>query len=198
MVEKIDDLYKKIYQIMEQKYSSIPYNEDFQKTIDKIYKGREDIFNTFFATLTKKQKRRLRKEIESKPFGLLYNYKRKYIIAESIREEKERQEREGTYLLHPRGYTYILRPKNREVNRVKIGQTADPRQRRKQIDSNSPFELEIVLLMEGSNNEKTLHQRFEHLWLHHEWFYLEPELTDYIKSHQEETIRIYNKIFFKQ
>lgn len=65
---------------------------------------------------------------------------------------------------------------------VKIGYSSHhPNRRMKELQTGHPGKLYLILYIEGTMDlEKALHRRFEHLWLHGEWFRWEGELHDYI------------------
>ena len=63
------------------------------------------------------------------------------------------------------------------VNLIKIGRSGDPETRFEQLRLLSPVPLEIVGLIEGGSAvEAALHQRFDHLHSHGEWFHATNEL----------------------
>lgn len=69
-----------------------------------------------------------------------------------------------------------------EGKRVKIGYTRhDPRQRLRELQCGSPFELCIIATEPGSaSDERMLHERFAGHRLHGEWFEMTVELKQHI------------------
>lgn len=70
-------------------------------------------------------------------------------------------------------------------NRVKIGFGKNWSNRINQIQTSSPGQLKILLVIEGTQKqERELHKRFHHIRTRDsgEWFNLVPELWDYIKE----------------
>lgn len=65
---------------------------------------------------------------------------------------------------------------------VKIGFTeGDPRKRIQQLATASPFPLQIVGVIAGSKQmEKEIHERFEDLRVHREWFFRDQRIDDFI------------------
>lgn len=67
------------------------------------------------------------------------------------------------------------------ANRIKIGFSKHPEKRVNSIMTSSPFELELLGVINGTlEEEQALHQRFSHLRAHREWFEATPELRAYI------------------
>jgi DNA-binding XRE family transcriptional regulator len=68
-------------------------------------------------------------------------------------------------------------------DRIKIGYTHDPADRISQIKTSSPYELEVVLLIDGNRDEeRELHDRFRDLRRFGEWFQFDEPLRNYIES----------------
>jgi DNA-binding XRE family transcriptional regulator len=64
---------------------------------------------------------------------------------------------------------------------VKIGFTNRFKTRLNQLQVSSPVKLEVLSIVEGDkNDEKTLHQKFNHLYSYGEWFIYCDELKNYI------------------
>ena len=61
-------------------------------------------------------------------------------------------------------------------DRIKIGYANDPSQRIPSIQTSSPFELEVLLIIDGNyDKEKELHQKFQAYRKSGEWFeFVEP------------------------
>lgn len=67
---------------------------------------------------------------------------------------------------------------------IKIGYTTDSAERRiAALQEGSPFELKVLLQMEGSAKiEKQLHYNFRDLRIVGEWYKCEPDLLNFIKT----------------
>lgn len=63
------------------------------------------------------------------------------------------------------------------VNLIKIGRSGDPETRFEQLRLLSPVPLEVIGIIEGGSAvEADLHQQFNHLHSHGEWFHAAHEL----------------------
>lgn len=92
-------------------------------------------------------------------------------IRNKIEEEREPE--------NPSIY-FILAP---EAERIKIGYSAYPEKRINQLLTSSPYELEVLAVTPGTQDEeRELHRRFAHLRQHREWFTDCEELRNYINQ----------------
>jgi len=67
---------------------------------------------------------------------------------------------------------------------VKIGFSDDVLKRISQIQTSSPYKIEVMSVIHGDyDKEKELHKLFKQYRASGEWFYLSEEILDYIKSH---------------
>ncbi len=67
--------------------------------------------------------------------------------------------------------------------RVKIGYASDPSNRISQIQTSSPHVLEVLLIIDGNQDEeRELHVRFRNLRRSGEWFQFEEPIRSYIES----------------
>ncbi len=73
-------------------------------------------------------------------------------------------------------------------NRIKIGYAIDPTQRIPSIQTSSPFDLEVLLIIDGNyDRERELHQKFETFRKSGEWFeYSEPIKSFIIQNSTED------------
>ena len=66
-------------------------------------------------------------------------------------------------------------------DRVKIGYSSNPTVRIEQIQASSPYDLEVLLIVDGDRDtERSLHRRFKDCRRKGEWFEYECEVKDYI------------------
>jgi hypothetical protein len=73
---------------------------------------------------------------------------------------------------------------------IKIGYSADPQQRIRQLQTGARAQLHMLRTIEGSMGvERRLHRQFAHLRLRGEWFKPEPELLAYIAGEQRTGLR---------
>ena len=62
-------------------------------------------------------------------------------------------------------------------NRLKIGYAEDPSKRIPSIQTSSPFQLEVLLIIDGDYSvERDLHQRFQDFRVSGEWFEFNNEI----------------------
>jgi hypothetical protein len=74
---------------------------------------------------------------------------------------------------------YFLRA--REIGRVKIGYSANPKKRIASLQTASPTQLELIRIIEGTkDDEKDLHRKFAKLRIGGEWFTEKDELASYL------------------
>lgn len=72
---------------------------------------------------------------------------------------------------------------------IKIGYSSNVAKRRKQIEAMQGGKINILkVILSSKKNEKYLHERFNHLKTHGEWFLPNPELLTFIKELKEEDI----------
>ena len=82
------------------------------------------------------------------------------------------------------GFVYFIRPVDME-GPVKIGFSATTQRRLEALAAWSPMPLEIVATIPGSRAlEQNLHQCFDDLLIHHEWFQADPRITALISKLQ--------------
>ena len=67
-----------------------------------------------------------------------------------------------------------------ETQRIKIGISHDVNSRLKGIQSSEPLKLLAVIKQGGKDLERRLHQKFQDLRVHGEWFKPDPQLLEYI------------------
>ena len=66
---------------------------------------------------------------------------------------------------------------------VKIGFSDDVSKRVAQLQTSSPYNLDVLCIIEGDyDKEKELHELFKQYSARGEWFYLSEEILEYIKS----------------
>jgi len=71
-------------------------------------------------------------------------------------------------------------------DKVKIGYADDPSKRIPEIQTSNPFELEVLLIIDGNyDKESELHKRFEKHRTSGEWFELEEPIQSFIKENLE-------------
>lgn len=71
-------------------------------------------------------------------------------------------------------------------DKVKIGYAEDPSKRIPSIQTSSPYELEVLLILEGNYDlEYKLHKRFNDLRATGEWFDFGESIKSYIKENLE-------------
>lgn len=76
-----------------------------------------------------------------------------------------------------RGWVYFIRG----GKACRIGTAIDPYQRFKVHFASSPVRLKLIGFIRGSTeDEAALHERFDHLRMHSEWFRLKGELEEYL------------------
>jgi|TARA_B110000093_G_C12710634_1_gene302052 hypothetical protein len=72
-------------------------------------------------------------------------------------------------------------------NRIKIGYANDPTQRIPSIQTSSPFELEVLLIINGNyDRERELHQKFEAFRKSGEWFEYSEPIKNFISQNSSE------------
>jgi hypothetical protein len=70
--------------------------------------------------------------------------------------------------------------------KVKIGYADDPSKRIPAIQTSSPYELEVLLIIDGNyNKEHELHKKFQNYRTSGEWFEYEETLKTFIKENFE-------------
>ena len=68
-------------------------------------------------------------------------------------------------------------------NRIKIGYTSDPSERMSSIQTSSPYDLEVLLIVDGNQDEeRKLHARFSNLRRSGEWFHFGEPIMKYIEN----------------
>lgn len=68
-------------------------------------------------------------------------------------------------------------------DRVKIGYASDPSLRIPAIQTSSPFELEVLLIIDGTyEKERELHSLFQEFRVSGEWFSFEDPIKEFISS----------------
>lgn len=68
-------------------------------------------------------------------------------------------------------------------NKVKIGYAEDPSKRIPSIQTSSPYELEVLLIIEGNyDKESELHKQFQEYRTSGEWFDLGEKILRFIKD----------------
>lgn len=79
----------------------------------------------------------------------------------------------------------------RQNDEVKIGYTeSDPKGRLSQIQVGNPFDLTMILLIDGDVKvEKELHERFTDLHIRGEWFKFEEPIKEFIERWYDNDIR---------
>lgn len=66
---------------------------------------------------------------------------------------------------------------------IKIGRSANPDRRLKQLSTGSPVELRLIgVISGGAEIEKELHKQFDHLRERLEWFRATPELRGFVRE----------------
>ena len=67
---------------------------------------------------------------------------------------------------------------------VKIGYSRNPLIRISSLQTSSPYEIDVLLVIDGSIfDEHSLHKRFSHLRMAGEWFKFNGEIRDFIAEH---------------
>lgn len=110
--------------------------------------------------------------------------------ARRVRDElmslKARKKPVAKPLIGSPGYVYLLQA---STGVCKIGRTKDPSKRTKMLEVKLPFDVTLGALIKTDdmhNLEYSLHVRFGDKRVNGEWFNLEPEDIEYIKSLQGE------------
>lgn len=71
-------------------------------------------------------------------------------------------------------------------DRVKIGYADDPANRIPSIQTSSPYELEVLLIVEGTYEvERELHRRFQEYRVTGEWFEYGDRIESFVKDNQD-------------
>lgn len=89
-------------------------------------------------------------------------------------------------------HTYFIKCNNC----VKIGTTTDIKSRIKQIQTNNPYKLEILLTIPLPNikglisllSERKLHKKFNKYRIRGEWFKLSEEILEFIKKNKKNNL----------
>jgi DNA-binding Xre family transcriptional regulator len=69
-------------------------------------------------------------------------------------------------------------------NRLKIGYAEDPSKRIPSIQTSSPFQLEVLLIIDGDYSiERDLHQKFQDFRVSGEWFEFNDDIKSFINEH---------------
>lgn len=72
-------------------------------------------------------------------------------------------------------------------DRIKIGYANDPSKRIQEIQTSSPFYLEVLLIIDGSySKERELHKKFQEFRKVGEWFELSEPIKEFISSLSEQ------------
>lgn len=72
-------------------------------------------------------------------------------------------------------------------NRIKIGYANDPSQRIPSIQTSSPFDLEVLLIIDGNyDTERELHQKFETFRKSGEWYEYSEPIKSFISKNSSE------------
>jgi hypothetical protein len=80
------------------------------------------------------------------------------------------------------GFVYFMRPKGM-LGPIKIGYSASPKTRLKDLAAWSPFPLEIAVTIEGEPDlERRLHGRFYASHSHLEWFHPTADIVKVVQS----------------
>jgi len=78
----------------------------------------------------------------------------------------------------------------RQNEAVKIGVTEDIQQRVSQIQVGTPYEVSVMLLIEGSyEKEAELHKTFNDFKIRGEWYWLSEEIKEYVAMMYENDLR---------
>ncbi|MFD0929638.1 GIY-YIG nuclease family protein [Methylophilus glucosoxydans] len=86
-----------------------------------------------------------------------------------------------------KAYVYFIEAVG--LTRVKIGYSASPESRLKQLTTGSPVTLRIHAKMPGNQAmEREIHSRFSHLKVENEWFHFTNEIAEYIKKNCAEEV----------
>ena len=71
-------------------------------------------------------------------------------------------------------------------DKIKIGYADDPSKRIPSIQTSSPFELEVLLIIDGNyDKERELYKKFQKHRTQGEWFDLEGPIQTFIKENLE-------------
>ncbi|MEE9159946.1 MAG: GIY-YIG nuclease family protein [Gammaproteobacteria bacterium] len=68
------------------------------------------------------------------------------------------------------------------TSRIKIGRSADPARRLKQLQAASPTPLRMENIEGAGDIEPVLHRQFAHIRLHNEWFKAQSEMVDLLNG----------------
>ena len=145
-------------------YISMPF-EIKQYSGWQTSKGKKFFYKPYYCSLCKHKHK----------YGKIYEKHWRHKI-DKMKKKKEKKQ----------SYTYFLKATN--SNLIKIGTSQKPHSRVKQIQSMSPEELRILVVVKG-NREIEFHQKFKAFRSHGEWF--EPsvdlliEIIDLIISNKE-------------
>lgn len=84
---------------------------------------------------------------------------------------------------------YLIGPSDWRVGRVKIGVTTQhPKARLTTFQTGSPFPLELYAWFDGGYRiERLLHEAFQPLWSHREWFFMDGKLLAFVSDIYFET-----------
>jgi hypothetical protein len=82
---------------------------------------------------------------------------------------------------------YFTLETNRTANRIKIGYSKSPEERIKSLQTSSPVDLDVLLIMPGSKNlEHVLHKTFKKDRLRGEWFVYSDDIKDFVTRERKE------------
>jgi hypothetical protein len=81
---------------------------------------------------------------------------------------------------------------------VKIGQTFDIDKRLDVVNTNNPFDIDLLLLIQEAPDrlERALHKHFEQYRYKREWFFYSKEIQSFLYSSEHNIKLILNKIIF--
>ena len=104
------------------------------------------------------------------------------------------------YNLHPQSVLHnqtcmiycIINPEHKQA---KIGYSANPASRLKQLKTGCPFPLSIAAVIQGTvQDERALHQKFAHLRGQGEWFSYAPELREHFQFASNSSVKVYESV----
>lgn len=88
------------------------------------------------------------------------------------------------------GYVYLIGCKS--LGAIKIGYSKHPHKRLKELQTASPYLLEMLGLIEGTfKTESHIQRRFKEHHMDREWFYDKEEIREYFKGNVPKRIHIW-------
>lgn len=99
-----------------------------------------------------------------------------------ILQDLTRKSRNKNKAKSKKGYVYLI--KNEQTQNVKIGYSANPKRRLKDLQTSTDCELKLIACIKGDIAlEQALHQKFKDFHIRNEWFKFSDSIADVFNLH---------------